>query len=113
VAPCEDPSESSSESFSHGWGAWGVVDMIETLLGVTVTSPGAATVRIAPPDVRSLDRVKGSVWTQRGTVRVSWKRTRGGLHVEVDVPPNVRATVAIPGERTSSVGAGEWRFSPR
>jgi hypothetical protein len=129
VAPCTNPSESSSESFSHGWGAWGVVDMIESLLGVTVTSPGAATIRIEPPDVQptKLSRVTGSVWTQRGTVRVSWRRTRAGTSLTVDVPANVTATVVLPagryrgaGERSTIVdgravlvvGAGRTRLTP-
>ena len=42
---------SNNESMSHGWGAWGIVDMIESLLGVEVTSPGAATVGIEPPAI--------------------------------------------------------------
>jgi Bacterial alpha-L-rhamnosidase 6 hairpin glycosidase domain/Alpha-L-rhamnosidase N-terminal domain/Bacterial alpha-L-rhamnosidase C-terminal domain len=137
AAPCSNPSESSSESFSHGWGAWGVVDMIESLLGVSVTSPGAATVRIEPPtiDGDDLGRVSGSAWTQRGTVRVSWKRTRDGTALDVDVPVNVRATVAIPvvgastrykaggdgapvfkgvkdGHAVFAVGSGGTRFRP-
>ena len=45
----------NNESMSHGWGAWGIVDMIESLLGIEVTSPGAATVRIEPPAVDTAD----------------------------------------------------------
>ena len=40
--PC---NPTNNESMSHGWGAWGIVDMIESLLGIQVTSPGAATSR--------------------------------------------------------------------
>ncbi len=106
--PC---NPSNNESMSHGWGSWGVVDMVESLLGVSVTSPGAATVRIAPPALSSADLhwVSGSAWTQRGTVGVAWQRTGGGLVLDVDVPANVRATVAIPnaeGLHYVGVGAG-------
>ena len=103
TAPCTTPvSESNSESFSHGWGAWGVVDMIETLLGVRVTSPGAASVTIAPPDLHGdrLRRLRGSTWTQRGTVGVAWSRERLGTALAVRVPANVSATVAIPVDGT-------------
>jgi hypothetical protein len=116
TAPCTTPiSESSSESFSHGWGAWGVVDMIETLLGVSVTSPGAATISIAPPALETADlgRVDGSAWTQRGTVDVAWKRKDGGMTLAVRVPSNVRATVAIPVEGATPYdanGEGAPRF---
>ena len=110
--PC---APTNNESMSHGWGAWGIVDAIESLLGVEVTSPGAATVRIAPPAVEQADlhRVSGSAWTQRGTVHVSWKRVNGSFVVDVDVPTNVTATVAIPssgGARYVGVGEGAPRF---
>jgi len=116
TAPCTTPiNEGNSESFSHGWGAWGVVDMIETLLGVRVTSPGAATIKIAPPDLHDADlgRVDGSVWTQRGTVEVAWERGERGVGLEVRVPPNVTATVSIPVEgrpRYKLHGQADARF---
>ena len=93
--PC---NPTNNESMSHGWGAWGIVDMIESLLGVQVTSPGAATVRIAPPAVNQADlhRVSGSAWTQRGTVKVAWKKVHGTYVLDLEVPANVKATVAIP-----------------
>jgi hypothetical protein len=95
---------------SHGWGAWGIVDMIESLAGIAVTSPGAATVRIEPPavDKADLHRVSASAWTQRGTVGVAWKRVSGTYVLDVDVPTNVTATVAIPnpGGAVNYVGVG-------
>jgi hypothetical protein len=115
VAPCTNPSTSSNESMSHGWGSTGIVDMIQTLMGVTVTSPGASTVSIAPPSLRgdSLGHVKGSVWTQRGTVAVDWTRTSRGIALSVNVPANQRAEVRIPGvTRASQVVAG-GEGSPR
>jgi hypothetical protein len=110
--PC---NPTNNESESHGWGAWGVVDMVESLLGISVTSPGAATVRIAPPALDSADlhRASGSAWTQRGTVSAAWKRTAGGMVLDVDVPANVTATVAIPnpgGLHYVGVGAGAPRL---
>jgi hypothetical protein len=138
VSPCRDPNQSSSDSMSHGWGSWGIVDMIETLLGVEVTSPGAATVKIAPPSLSGAAprAISGSVWTQRGTVAVRWKRTGAGIELDADVPVNVRAEVHLPGVRNAaavrasgagapkferiedgaavfSVGSGASRFAPR
>ena len=105
--PC---APTNNESMSHGWGAWGIVDMIESLAGIEVTSPGAATVRIEPPavDQADLHRVSGSAWTQRGTVGVAWKRVSGTYVLDVDVPTNVTATVAIPnpGGAVNYVGVG-------
>ncbi|MDA0168218.1 alpha-L-rhamnosidase N-terminal domain-containing protein [Solirubrobacter taibaiensis] len=105
----------NNESMSHGWGAWGLVDQIESLLGIEVTSPGAATVRIEPPAVEKADlhRVSGSAWTQRGTVETAWKRVAGTFVIDVKVPTNVKATVAIPnpgGAKYVGVGAGAPRY---
>ena len=87
----EDWTITGSNSMSHGWGARGINSMLTYLLGISVTSPGAATVSIAPPD-KGLDHASGSQWTQRGTVGVSWKR-RAGDHVllDVTVPDNVQS----------------------
>jgi hypothetical protein len=105
----------NNESMSHGWGSWGIVDQIESLLGVSVTSPGAATVRIEPPavDQADLHRVSGSAWTQRGTVAAAWKKVNGTYVLDVDVPTNVKATVAIPNPgavQYVGVGAGAPRY---
>ena len=93
--PC---NPTNNESMSHGWGSWGIVDMVEELLGVQVTGAGASTVRIEPPavDQADLHRVSGSAWTQRGNVGVAWKKVSGTYVLDVDVPANQTATVAIP-----------------
>jgi hypothetical protein len=106
--PC---NPSNNESESHGWGSWGIVDMLEELLGISVTSPAAATVKIQPPtvDQANLHRVSGSEWTQRGTVKAAWQKVNGSYVLDVDVPANVKATVAIPNPsavKYVGVGAG-------
>ncbi len=72
--------------------------MVESLLGVKVTGVGASSVRIQPPAVQQADlhRVSGSAWTQRGTVGVAWKKANGTYVLDVNVPANQTATVAIP-----------------
>lgn len=107
VSPCTGSavSQRSNESFSHGWGSAGIVEMLQTLLGVTVTAPGAAQVRIEPPN-GGLTHAAGTVWTERGPVSVAWARTSAGLSVNVDVPVNVRADVVLDGHEYS-VGSGQ------
>ncbi|MER6976277.1 MGH1-like glycoside hydrolase domain-containing protein [Streptomyces carpinensis] len=97
TSDCTGPqvSQSSSESFSHGWGGAGVTGVLEGVLGVTVTSPGAGTVRIAPAD-KGLTAASGTQWTERGKVGVDWRRGRYGVDTKVDIPVNVTATVALP-----------------
>ena len=103
-------SQSSNESFSHGWGAAGIVEMLQTLLGITVTSPGAATVRIEPPSA-GLTHAAGTQWTERGPVQVSWTSTPGGTSLDADVPVNVTATVVLNGH-SYAVGSGHTHLGP-
>ena len=110
--PC---NPTNNESMSHGWGSWGIVDMLEELLGVQVTGVGASTVRIEPPAVEQADlhRVSGSAWTQRGNVGVTWKKANGTYVLDVNLPANQTATVAIPnpaGVQYVGVGAGAPRL---
>jgi alpha-L-rhamnosidase len=98
-----------TESYSHGWGAQALVDFTETLLGVQLTSPGAASIAIVVPRT-ALEWARGSVPTERGPVGVDWRHTASeGLSLTVDVPVNVRAVVSLPvdGSSTSAAsGAG-------
>lgn len=97
IADCtgSSVSQTSSESFSHGWGAVGIVGILRGLLGITVTGAGASTIEIAPPD-KGLASASGTEWTERGQVAVSWTRTADGVDLQVTVPDNVTATVSLP-----------------
>ncbi len=102
-------NQGSSESFSHGWGAAGISGILQGLLGIDVTSPGAGTVRIAPPGT-GLRHARGTEWTQRGPVAVDWARTRSGVTLEITVPVNVTATVVLPGTAARGWGDGQPRL---
>jgi hypothetical protein len=95
-------NQNSSESFSHGWGAAGISAILQALLGIEVTGPGAAAVTITPPD-RGLQRARGTEWTERGPVSVAWTRSGRGFALDVTVPVNVTATVVLP------AGSGRYR----
>jgi alpha-L-rhamnosidase len=73
-------------SLSHGWGATVLVTIQRALLGLSVTEPGAAAVRVRPP-FAGLAWAEGTVPTQRGPVSVRWRRP--GV-LEVDAPRSVR-----------------------
>jgi alpha-L-rhamnosidase len=106
-------SSGQTESESHGWGSQVIVDILETLLGVRVISPGAAVVGIRPPP-SGLSFARGRVHTERGPVHVAWSRQgTAGLELTIDVPMNVRAEVALPATelaRTTASGAGAPRL---
>jgi alpha-L-rhamnosidase len=106
--------EGSNFSQSHGWGAQAIVDVQQTLLGVRTASPGASLVDIVPP-ATGLSRAAGTVHTQRGPVRVDWRRAvaGGAVRVEIDVPVNVTARVALPlsaGTSYRAAGPSRARF---
>jgi Bacterial alpha-L-rhamnosidase 6 hairpin glycosidase domain/Bacterial alpha-L-rhamnosidase C-terminal domain len=108
-------SQSSTDSFSHGWGSSGLFPITRGLLGITVTGVGASTVLLAPP-ASGLASASGTEWTQRGPVSVSWRSLSGtaaGQDVlRVSVPDNVQATVSLPAgaARYVASGAGAPRF---
>jgi len=101
------------ESESHGWGSQALVDIVESLLGLQVTGPGASTIQIAPPAI-GLTYANGAVRTERGAVQIDWQRpTTGGLTLDVTIPDNVSATVLLPISKpgsTSASGAGQPTF---
>jgi hypothetical protein len=96
--------QSNSESFSHGWGAAGIVEMLQSLLGITVTGVGGSQVSIAPPSA-GLDAAHGTQWTERGPVSVAWQRHGTVTSVDVDIPVNVSAVVTVDGH-DYTVGSG-------
>jgi alpha-L-rhamnosidase len=85
----------TGQSHSHPWGATALLDINRTLLGVTVTAPAGATVRVRPPS-SGVDRASGTIPLQRGDVSVDWRRRTGGFSMTVDVPVNMRAEVHVP-----------------
>ena len=105
------PAQGQSES--HGWGGQAIVDIVESLLGLQITAPGASAILIAPPAI-GLTSANGTVRTERGAVQIDWKRpATGGLTLDVTIPDNVSATVLLPIIKpgsTSASGAGQPTF---
>jgi Bacterial alpha-L-rhamnosidase. len=105
------PASGGSES--HGWGSQALVDFVETLLGLQVTAPGASVILIAPP-ATGLSYASGAVRTERGMVQINWNRpVNGGLTLDLTIPVNISATVALPITRpgsTSASGVGQPTF---
>ena len=83
------------QSQSHGWGAAAGAEMLENILGVTVTEAGAKTVTIDPArDI--LDHAEGRFATERGFVEVAYSGSGEDYTLKVTVPTNVEATVVLP-----------------
>jgi alpha-L-rhamnosidase len=65
--------------------------MMKTLVGINITKPGYGEVEIKPEFVPELDFCKGHIDSHRGRVSVEWKRSGGGIALEITVPENIRA----------------------
>lgn len=102
-------SQSSNESFSHGWGSAGIVEMLQALLGITVSGAGASQVTIQPP-ASGLSQANGTQWTERGPVTVSWHETGAVTSVDVDLPVNVTGVVVLGGHRYP-IGSGHTHLT--
>jgi alpha-L-rhamnosidase len=85
----------SANSASHGWGAQAAVDVLDSVLGIDVSAPGAAEVTVSVPDT-GLTHAEGSRMTQRGRVSSEWSRDGDVLSLTTVVPVNVSAVVELP-----------------
>jgi alpha-L-rhamnosidase len=86
----------------------------ESLAGIRPAAPGYAKVEFAPEiPARGLDRVSASHESVRGTVASAWRRTAGGLELEITVPPNATGRVLVPAASPEQVTeSGEGRALP-
>ncbi len=73
-------------------GAW----FYQALGGINAATPGYGKIRIEPQMARDLDWASASVQTVRGTVACSWRRSPGTVSVDVTIPVNSTASVALP-----------------
>lgn len=88
-----NPHHPVDETGSHGWGAVVLQWLHDTLLGVSLISPGGARIRIAP-DAGSLPYVAGTTMSPKGPVSVYWDPQQ--LILQVILPPEVVAEVLYP-----------------
>lgn len=68
----------------------------KALAGIRVTKPGFEEVLIQPQVPKAVDFAEASIETVRGKVSSSWRKSEGGINLEVTVPVNSTATVKIP-----------------
>jgi alpha-L-rhamnosidase len=110
----------------------GAIDdwMYRYLAGVRPTAPGFREFTVEPLVPEGLDHVRATWPSPYGAITSEWRRSDGGLVVEVEVPVNTTATVSVPvvgrdrpatppgaefrgmdGDRAVfAVGSGAWSF---
>ncbi len=104
---------SSMVSYNH-YAYGSVADWLHrALLGIAPDSedPGFHHIIVAPHPGANVTAAAGSLATRFGLVRVDWRIVDGKLRLDLDVPPNARATVSLPSATPVVVGSGHWSFS--
>lgn len=80
------------------------------LAGITALRPGFEEIGIRPVMPKRLAFVKAGVETVKGQVAVHWRRVSDGLAVEVTVPVNATARIALPAPDAKAVTTQGTRF---
>ncbi|QTN30983.1 family 78 glycoside hydrolase catalytic domain [Akkermansiaceae bacterium] len=101
-------------SFSHY--AFGAVSewMFSELGGIDLLTPGYDEIRIAPRPTGTIKQCSVSTGTRHGKVSCSWKIKGDNFSVEITIPPNASASVALPidsADIPKSIGSGTYSFS--
>jgi alpha-L-rhamnosidase len=96
AAEAWDPDVKPNTTFSHAWGTAPVNIAQRYIAGVSVTSPGAATLRIKP-EPGGLSRFSATVPTIRGPVQVRFDAQDPLALLDIRLPANVAAELDLGG----------------
>ena len=103
----QTPAMNSFNHYSLGSvGSW----LYEHVAGIRATKPGYAHVVIAP-EPGALEWARASYASVRGRITSEWQQDGEIFRLTVEIPPNVTATVVLPGGETTDVGPGRRSFS--
>jgi alpha-L-rhamnosidase len=94
VTEAWDPALKSNTTFSHAWASAPANAIPRHVLGVRVSSPGAAEFLIRPR-TGALTDAAGTVPSVRGPVKVAVHRSDDAHTTQVTVPPNSRAVLEV------------------
>lgn len=92
---------------SHNHPMYGAADswLYTSLLGVRPTGAGFETLEIAPKMPEKLMSAQGNLDTCKGPLNVKWVKRYGGVHLYIDLPAGVTATVTL-GRETKTISGG-------
>lgn len=106
MLPNGDINPGSMTSFNH-YALGAVADWLHrTVAGLAPDAPGYKRIRFAPIPGGGLTHAEASLATAYGTASISWDRTADSLTVNVVVPPNTTAVLALPGADEVELGSG-------
>ena len=102
----ETPEPTRSDS--HAWTAHPIYDLLSIVAGIEPSSPGFATVRIAP-HLGGLPSLKAAFPHPQGEIAVNYERTGSTLKATVTLPGTLTGTFAYGGKEWP-LKAGENRI---
>ena len=97
-------------SLCHGWSAGPTTYLTENVLGVCPTGAGFGAVEIRP-QLGDLAWAEGAVPTPRGLIQVRVEHKKNRLTAVVKLPPNLAASILLPGQTLKADKAGTYRLS--
>lgn len=100
-------ADKHNESLSHPWGAAGLLGIEEYILGIKALAPQHQLIQVKPLDFgKALDEASGTLPTDKGDIRIGWKRTAKRYVMNLEIPVNVKANVYIP--KSNTTGTKLW-----
>jgi alpha-L-rhamnosidase len=103
----QTPAMNSFNHYSLGSiGQW----LYEYVAGIRSAKPGYEHVLIAP-EPGELEWARATYRSVRGPITSAWRQDDDTFSLEVQIPPNVTATVVLPDGETHEVGSGRRTFS--
>jgi len=98
-------------SFNH-YALGAVADWMQRVLGgIAPGDPGYRTVMVSPHPLPGVSACRATLDIGYGEVVVDWEVREGRVRLHVEVPPNARASVTLPGSgRRIEVGSGQHRW---
>ena len=97
-------------SFNHyslgSIGQW----LYEYVAGIRTVEPGYERVLIAP-EPGPLEWARATYRSVRGPITSVWRQDEDSFSLDVEIPPNVMATVLLPNGETHEIGSGPRSFS--
>ena len=100
----------STYSFNHY--AFGCVGewMYREIGGLQAKEPGYKKIRVAPSLDCGLTRAEVKEETPYGTASVKWEKEEDKTTVNVVIPANTTAEVALPGRDVENIGSGKYTY---
>ena len=97
---------------SHNHPMYGAADswLYTALLGIKPTGAGFETLEIAPKIPKKLMSAQGNLDTVKGRINVKWVKRYGGVHLYIDLPAGVQATVCF-GREVKMLAGGTHHLS--